>query len=759
MSGALLVPSGACNFAVSLTAISPGSGNITVLLSSNETGPAGFIVTVVVQPAPAPTIVKSFGAPTITVGGSTSVSFTIQNPNAGMSLTGVAATDNLPAGLVVSTPNGLTGSCGGGTITATAGSGSVSLSGATLASSASCTFAVNVTATSAGTKANTVTVTANESGAGAPFSASLTVQNATANPPAITKSFGATAIPVGASASLSFTIQNPNAGSSLTGVAASDILPAGLVVSTPNGLTGSCGGGTITAAAGSGSISLAGATLLASASCTFVVNVTATSAGTKTNTVTVTSNESGAGAPFSASLTVVGAKSNSSTTLVSSQNPSVAGQSVTFTATVTGSPGTPTGTVTFTDGATTLGTIPLTGAIASLTTSSLTAGTHTIAATYGGDAAFLASSASLQQAVNVPADSLKLRQMQIAATNLAAQSSGQAISGAVNAAISDGFNDNPQFMRPSDSGVAFNFAGGDQDGARGFTAEPARQQGRIDETFSALGNAGMPDKAPPRPVAPPPGWQPWVNVRVVDWNRDTPGTDVKGDHVNAIAGLTRRFTPDFLVGALAGYERFEYTSQALTGRLRGDGVTAGSYLGWRFAPHMRFEAAMAYSTLFYDAAAGLATGSFPGNRLLVSGGVSGIYDWRAFAFEPSARVYALWEHQAAYTDSLGTLQADRNFLTGRGSGGARVSYRWSGWPTMIVIPYMGLYADYYFSQDDGLATALASVPLLQGWSARAVSGVGLQFAGGAQVGIGGEVGGLGGDHTMWSVRGRASLPF
>ena len=47
---------------------------------------------------------------------------------------------------------------------------------------------------------------------------------------------------------------------------------------------------------------------------------------------------------------------------------------------------------------------------------------------------------------------------------------------------------------------------------------------------------------------------------------------------------------------------------------------------------------------------------------------------RPFVLEPSARVFALWEHENAYTDSLGTLQTERNFSTGRASGGVKVSY-------------------------------------------------------------------------------------
>ncbi len=107
-------------------------------------------------------------------------------------MTGVGVTDTLPAGLVVSTPNGLTGSCSGGTITATAGSGSVSLSGATLAESASCTFGVNVTGSTSGTKNNvTDAVTSVEGGGGLTASASLAVTTANdANLSALTISSG-----------------------------------------------------------------------------------------------------------------------------------------------------------------------------------------------------------------------------------------------------------------------------------------------------------------------------------------------------------------------------------------------------------------------------------------------------------------------------------------------------------------------------------------------------------------------------------------
>src|SRR5205823_2250652 len=75
-----------------------------------------------------PTVVKSFGVSSIPVGGTTTLTFTIGNPIGNGTLTGISFTDSLPAGLVVATPPNVTGTTGGGTVTANAGSGTISLS-------------------------------------------------------------------------------------------------------------------------------------------------------------------------------------------------------------------------------------------------------------------------------------------------------------------------------------------------------------------------------------------------------------------------------------------------------------------------------------------------------------------------------------------------------------------------------------------------------------------------------------------------------
>jgi hypothetical protein len=89
------------------------------------------------------------------------------------------------------------------------------------------------------------------------------------------------------------------------------------------------------------------------------------------------------------------------TTLVSSQSPLTGGLSVTFVATVVPQyPGTPTGTVTFKNGSTTIGKVRLNGEPAIFTKVFKSTGTKSITAIYSGDANFMPSSAEFSQTLN-----------------------------------------------------------------------------------------------------------------------------------------------------------------------------------------------------------------------------------------------------------------------------------------------------------------------------------------------------------------------
>jgi len=296
-----------CSFN-SITITADGAGvfnNITSPVTATGAPPGTPAAATLTVVQPGPTFTKAFSPNVIPVGGGSTLTFTITN-NAAVAITGLAFTDTLPASVVVATPNGLTNSCGG-TVTATAGSGSISLSGGTVSapSGTTCTISLNVVGTVAGVDNNTTsTLTSTNALTTQPATATLTV----ALPPMITKSFADSQLEFpgpGDTTALSFTITNPNTFA-MTGIIFFDNLPSGLIISTPNGLTGSCDGGTITAPAGTNSLSLAGATLAASTSCTFSVNVTATQIGVQVNTTSPITAFGGTiiGAPATASVSV-----------------------------------------------------------------------------------------------------------------------------------------------------------------------------------------------------------------------------------------------------------------------------------------------------------------------------------------------------------------------------------------------------------------------------------------------------------------------
>ena len=129
-------------------------------------------------------------------------------------------------------------------------------------------------------------------------------------------------------------------------------------------------------------------------------------AGLQTLWATFTPNDTADYTSATASVSLTVNKAGTTTKVVSSLNPSVTPQSVTFTATVTSPLAGAIGTVTFKDGSTIFGSGKLNSSgIATYSTSTLTVGTHSITAVYVGDINNLRStSAALSQVVNgVPA--------------------------------------------------------------------------------------------------------------------------------------------------------------------------------------------------------------------------------------------------------------------------------------------------------------------------------------------------------------------
>jgi hypothetical protein len=298
----------------------------------------------------------------------------------------------------------------GSTTTTVASAPNPSVAGQAVTITASVTAAAPATGTPTGTVVfsfaggTTLTATVNASGV-----ASVTTSSLTVGSHAITAAYSGDA---NFTASTGTGTQTVNQGSTVTTVAS---VPSPSVFG--QAVTISASVAPVAPAAGipSGTVTFTianGPTLTATADGSGVASVT-------TSTLSVGSHE--VAAAYSGDTSFTGStgagtqivnQGSTATTVASVPSPSVFGQAITITASVAPvapAAGHPTGTVTFTiaNGPTLTGTVDGSG-VASVTTSALSAGSHSVTAAYSGDASFTASTGTTTQTVNPAATVLAL---------------------------------------------------------------------------------------------------------------------------------------------------------------------------------------------------------------------------------------------------------------------------------------------------------------------------------------------------------------
>jgi uncharacterized repeat protein (TIGR01451 family) len=265
-----------------------------------------------------PTITKAFSPTAVAVNATSTLTFTLTNPNSA-ALTGAKFSDPLPSGLQVSaTPNASTTCTGSPSWTPAAGATTLDFgqtTGATIPGSGSCTVTVDVRVTTAGPHTNVSGFIATaESGTNSGSGGSAVASVTALLPPTIEKSFGTTPMLAGGASLLTLTISNPNQSNALSGIQFTDSYPNGLTNANPltPAVSNTCGGA-VSATAGGTSVALAGGTIAAGASCTVSVTVTAVIPNSYANT----------SGPASATTAGAGTSSNTATLTVNAVQASI----------------------------------------------------------------------------------------------------------------------------------------------------------------------------------------------------------------------------------------------------------------------------------------------------------------------------------------------------------------------------------------------------------------------------------------------------
>jgi uncharacterized repeat protein (TIGR01451 family) len=176
LTGGAIPASGSCTVMVNLAGTTAGTKTNTTSELTTAQGLTGApaTATVVVRPPQLPTLTKAFSPPTVAVGGTTTLTFTLTNPNPFVVLSRITFADPFPGGLAVAANPAVTNTCGG---VPSVGPFALAVAhaNASLPAGGSCTFSVNVTATSAGVKTNTTTIVSSSAGIGSPATGTLTV--------------------------------------------------------------------------------------------------------------------------------------------------------------------------------------------------------------------------------------------------------------------------------------------------------------------------------------------------------------------------------------------------------------------------------------------------------------------------------------------------------------------------------------------------------------------------------------------------------
>ena len=307
LSGATIDPETSCLVQVDVTASVLGTYTNTIpkdTVTSNENFKNTYDTIATLNVVNPPVISKAFSPTSVKAGVVSTLTVTVTNSNT-QAFTGAVLTDNLPTGLVVAgTPNAST-TCVGGTVAAAVAGTSIALTNATIPASGSCTFRADVVSNTPALYPNSIPAGALTTIEGAsntdPANATLTVLQ----PPTVAKAFSPTTIDVGATSLLTLTLGNANAGAITLAAALTDTLPGTLVVANPNGLSGTCTLGSVTAAPAGNTIQYANGASIPPGGCTIEVLVTGAQAGSYPNVIPASALDTSAGAnPSAATATL-----------------------------------------------------------------------------------------------------------------------------------------------------------------------------------------------------------------------------------------------------------------------------------------------------------------------------------------------------------------------------------------------------------------------------------------------------------------------
>lgn len=307
LTGGELAPGQSCSFrvGVSIPASAPFGDykNRTSLISTVVGGRrlVGFPATDTLDVVPIPlAFSSSFSPSNISLNGTSTLTFSIDNQGSQAEATDVTFSATLPDGMALAAAPEATSTCGGD-LTAPAGGNTFNFSNGTIGAGEVCTVTVDVVGQTTGNLNMTSGNLLSTLGDSGTTSSTLSINP----PPAFSMSFTPDEINAGQVSTLTLTIDNRASNAPATDLNLTNELPDGLILANPSNARTTCQGGSLLAISGTDQFSYSGGTVPAGQICTVSVGITSSEGANYLNTTQKLTSSLGDSGTASDSLDVL----------------------------------------------------------------------------------------------------------------------------------------------------------------------------------------------------------------------------------------------------------------------------------------------------------------------------------------------------------------------------------------------------------------------------------------------------------------------
>ena len=307
LTGGELAPGQSCSFrvGVSIPASAPFGDykNRTSLISTVVGGRrlVGFPATDTLDVVPIPlAFSSSFSPSNISLNGTSTLTFSIDNQGSQAEATDVTFSATLPDGMALAADPEATSTCGGD-LTAPAGGNTFNFSNGTIGAGEVCTVTVDVVGQTTGNLNMTSGNLLSTLGDSGTTTSTLSINP----PPAFSMSFTPDEINAGQVSTLTLTIDNRASNAPATDLNLANELPDGLILANPSNARTTCQGGSLLAISGTDQFSYSGGTVPAGQICTVSVGITSSEGANYLNTTQKLTSSLGDSGTASDSLDVL----------------------------------------------------------------------------------------------------------------------------------------------------------------------------------------------------------------------------------------------------------------------------------------------------------------------------------------------------------------------------------------------------------------------------------------------------------------------